>query len=294
MLHCGMHMGYSDDRRFPDFTYISKTGKYTEMIDCVIISNFHLDHCRASQIPPICWRTCGKVVTDWKGDMNLYTAQELRNCTKTVIPVHFHETVKRIAGHVLGVGMFPVRVGNASVVYTGDYNSAPDRHLGPARIDKCRPDLLITETTYATTIRDSKRSRERDFLRKKFSFPYGLEVSGVFSAGMTEAANEYYKKWDKQKVHKTFAERNIFDFNHITSWEHGGVDDPHGMVLLANPGMLHAETSSQYGSLSFSHADVKGIMQLIDMCEPQNVRLVHGEKQTTELGIPCYDQPNGS
>lgn len=48
----------------------------------------------------------------------------------------------------------------------GDYNMTPDRHLGSAWIDKCRPDLLITESTYATTIRDSKRCRERDFLKK--------------------------------------------------------------------------------------------------------------------------------
>ena len=38
--------------------------------------------------------------------------------------------------------------------------------IGAAWIDKCRPDLLITESTYATTIRDSKRCRERDFLKK--------------------------------------------------------------------------------------------------------------------------------
>lgn len=43
----------------------------------------------------------------------------------------------------------------------------PDRHLGPARVPPgLRPDLLITETTYATTIRDSKRARERDFIKK--------------------------------------------------------------------------------------------------------------------------------
>ena len=48
----------------------------------------------------------------------------------------------------------------------GDYNMTPDRHLGAAWIDKCRPDLLITESTYATTIRDSKRCREMDFLKK--------------------------------------------------------------------------------------------------------------------------------
>ena len=45
------------------------------------------------------------------------------------------------------------KVGERSLVYTGDYNMTPDRHLGAARIDKCRPDLLITESTYATTIR---------------------------------------------------------------------------------------------------------------------------------------------
>ncbi len=50
--------------------------------------------------------------------------------------------------------------------FQGDFNTTPDRHLGAAWIDKCRPDLLITESTYATTIRDSKRCRERDFLTK--------------------------------------------------------------------------------------------------------------------------------
>ena len=45
--------------------------------------------------------------------------------------------------------MFYARVaGKFSVLYTGDYNMTPDRHLGSATIDhKIRPDLLITETT---------------------------------------------------------------------------------------------------------------------------------------------------
>mgnify|MGYP001145895063 CR=1 FL=1 len=43
--------------------------------------------------------------------------------------------------------MFYVRVGSQSVVYTGDYNMTPDRHLGGASIEKLRPNLLITETT---------------------------------------------------------------------------------------------------------------------------------------------------
>jgi len=48
----------------------------------------------------------------------------------------------------------------------GDFNMTPDRHLGAAEIDQVEPDLLISESTYATTIRDSKRARERDFLKK--------------------------------------------------------------------------------------------------------------------------------
>lgn len=56
--------------------------------------------------------------------------------------------------------------------------------------------------------------------------------------------------------------------------------------------------------LSFSaHADAKGIIQLIRDCEPRNVFLVHGEKEKMEvlkrkiiadLGIPCFNPPNGA
>ena len=49
-----------------------------------------------------------------------------------------------------------------------------------AWIDKCRPNLLITESTYATTIRDSKRCRERDFLKKVHeTVERGGKVAGV-------------------------------------------------------------------------------------------------------------------
>lgn len=47
MLDCGMHMGYNDDRRFPDLAYINDGGPLTDFLDCVIISHFHLDHCGA-------------------------------------------------------------------------------------------------------------------------------------------------------------------------------------------------------------------------------------------------------
>lgn len=41
MFDCGMHMGYQDERRYPDFSMISKTGDYTQAIDCVIITHLY-------------------------------------------------------------------------------------------------------------------------------------------------------------------------------------------------------------------------------------------------------------
>ena len=40
-------MGFSDHRRFPNFSFVSTTGHFTEKIDLVVISHFHLDHCGA-------------------------------------------------------------------------------------------------------------------------------------------------------------------------------------------------------------------------------------------------------
>jgi len=50
-----------------------------------------------------------------------------------------------IREQVLGAAMFWVKAGDDTVVYTGDYNMTPDRHLGAAQIDRLEPDLLITE-----------------------------------------------------------------------------------------------------------------------------------------------------
>lgn len=61
--------------------------------------------------------------------------------------------------------MFFVEFDGLSVLYTGDYNSYADRHLGAAIVPRLNPSVVITETTYATTIRDSKRDRERNVLK---------------------------------------------------------------------------------------------------------------------------------
>jgi len=306
MLDCGMHMGFNDDRRFPDFSYVTTDEPLTEHIDAVIISHFHLDHCGAlpymtemvgyngpiymtvptKAIAPILLEDMRKVAVDRKGEQNFFTSGMIKDCMKKVVAVNLHQTLQvdseleikaYYAGHVLGAAMFQVKVGNQSVVYTGDYNMTPDRHLGAAWIDRCRPDLLITESTYATTVRDSKRCRERDFLKKvhdcidkggKVLIPVfalgraqelcilletywermNLKCPIYFSAGMTEKANNYYKmfiSWTNEKIRKTFVERNMFDFRHIKSFDRSYIDNPGPMVVFATPGMLHAGLSLQ-------------------------------------------------
>jgi len=291
MLDCGMHMGFNDDRRFPDFSYITRNGRLTDFLDCVIISHFHLDHCGAlpyfsemvgydgpiymthptQAICPILLEDYRKIAVDKKGEANFFTSQMIKDCMKKVVAVHLHQTVQvddeleikaYYAGHVLGAAMFQIKVGSESVVYTGDYNMTPDRHLGAAWIDKCRPNLLITESTYATTIRDSKRCRERDFLKKvheavehggKVLIPVfalgraqelcilletfwermNLKAPIYFSTGLTEKANHYYKlfiTWTNQKIRKTFVQRNMFEFKHIKAFDRAFADNPGPMV----------------------------------------------------------------
>jgi len=306
MLDCGMHMGYNDERKFPDFSYIASTGPYTSYIDCLIISHFHLDHCGAlpyftemlgydgpiymthptKAICPILLEDFRKIQVERKGDSHFFTSQNIKDCMKKVIPVNLHQVIQvddeleikaYYAGHVIGAAMFYCKVGEHSFVYTGDYNMTPDRHLGAAWIDKCRPDLLITESTYATTIRDSKRCREMDFLKKvhetilkggKVLIPVfalgraqelcilletywdrmNIQVPIYFSQGLTEKANHYYKlfiTWTNQKIRNTFVQRNLFDFKHIKAFDRSYIENPGPMVVFATPGMLHAGLSLQ-------------------------------------------------
>lgn len=46
---------------------------------------------------------------------------------------------------VLGAAMFYAKVGDSAILYTGDYNMTPDRHLGAAQVDRLDLDLIITE-----------------------------------------------------------------------------------------------------------------------------------------------------
>lgn len=226
-----------------------------------------------------------------RGEQNFFTSAMIRSCMSKVVPVELGSEVEigdRIfvrpyyAGHVLGAAMFYVRVGSESVLYTGDYNMTPDRHLGAAIVDRCEPDVLITESTYAATVRDSKRARERDFLKQVHkcvaeggkvlvpTFALGRvqelcilidaywtraglgDIPVYFTGGMAEAATKYYRNWISWTNESVLAASlkpgygpvtNPFDFQNIRPFERSFADHPGPMVVFSTPGMLHSGTS---------------------------------------------------
>ncbi|KAL8426547.1 hypothetical protein Efla_006612 [Eimeria flavescens] len=160
-----------------------------------------------------------------------YTEGEAQRCMRRCVALRLHEafetagwmTTPYYAGHVLGAAMMHSQLpGGLSVVYTGDFNTTPDRHLGSASIPRLQPDLLISECTYGSFVRPSKRITEREFceavhdaLKKggKVLIPVfavgraqelcmllnsywqraQLQYPIYFGGGMTEKANKYYK-----------------------------------------------------------------------------------------------------
>ncbi|KAG5079476.1 hypothetical protein AAZX31_02G080500 [Glycine max] len=299
MFDCGMHMGYLDHRRYPDFTRISPSRDLNSALSCIIITHFHLDHVGAlayftevlgyngpvymtyptKALAPLMLEDYRKVMVDRRGEEELFSSDQIAECMKKVIAVDLRQTVQvekdlqiraYYAGHVIGAAMFYAKVGDAEMVYTGDYNMTPDRHLGAAQIDRLRLDLLITESTYATTIRDSRYAREREFLKAVHkcvscggkvlipTFALGraqelcilledywermnLKVPIYFSAGLTIQANAYYKmliRWTRQKIKDTYSKHNAFDFKNVQKFERSMIDAPGPCVLFATPGML--------------------------------------------------------
>ncbi|KAK6252218.1 hypothetical protein QUC31_013938 [Theobroma cacao] len=304
MFDCGMHMGYTDSRRYPDFSLISKTGDFDNALTCVIITHFHLDHIGAL---PYFTEVCGyrgpvymtyptkalaplmledyRKNMDRRGEDGQFTSDHITECMKKVIPVDLKQTVQvdkdlqiraYYAGHVvvlrwhgcveenfgimkidgisvlvLGAAMFYAKVGDAAMVYTGDYNMTPDRHLGAAQIDRLQLDLLITESTYATTIRDSRYGREREFLKAvhncvaaggKVLIPtFALGRAQEKGGGLTIQANMYYKmliNWTSQKIKETYATHNAFDFKNVQNFDRSLINAPGPCVLFATPGMI--------------------------------------------------------
>lgn len=383
ILDCGLHMGFDNEKRYPDFSlvlgrkltprptdavthglglekmlsakrvkleddgdWLAQKDSLTRIVDCVLITHFHLDHVGSlpyltetvgydgpvymsyptKAIAPILLEDNRKIhiknqKTEAKTQPPPYTQEDIRACMSRAIGLNVHEQVSvqsdleiktYYAGHVLGAVMFWIKSGDETLVYTGDYNMTPDRHLGAAWIDRCCPDVLITESTYATMVRDSRRTREHEFLHNvqqtvtqggKVLIPVfalgraqelcilidsffdqtglGAKVPVYFAGGITSAGNEYFKlfiQWTNEKIKQTYLAHNPFDFKHIRPFEMAQADMPGPMVLFASPGMLSQGLSFEV--FKKWCGDPKNMIIMPGYCSPgtPGARLLQGER----------------
>lgn len=186
LFDCGVHPAYHDARRFPDFATIDDIST----IDLVLITHFHIDHCGALPYLTEAFGYSGPIymTRPTKDLARLMLEDLLKNSRERKQNIGFEKNnidacmskVKEVvemreklvidgmsdvdvrmyhAGHVLGAVMFYVKVGDESVLYTGDYSTATERHLPPVDFPVgLTPDLLISEATYCTATRTGTRT----------------------------------------------------------------------------------------------------------------------------------------
>ena len=386
MLDCGVHMGYNDERKFPEFQRLLKkfkksinteekdstnnnnnnkysssnnndndlsnnnntykfvdpknTQDYSNIVDLLIISHFHLDHCGAlpffteilgykgpilcsqptKSILPVTLEDFRKVMSEYKGQISILRPEQIKNCVSKIQTIEINET--RIfkndikitcfyAGHVLGACMFLIDINGNRVTYTGDCNTIIDRHLSGAYMPKIFPDVLMTETTYGDKIRQTKRIREREFLKKieETLSKGGKILIPIFALGraqelcilidtywrrtnnkapiyfigpMAQKVNFYYKlfqNWMNPAVKSIFTQRNVFDFKFVQQSDKSlmGVEVP--MVIFATPGMLHGGFSlNMFKKIA---PEAKNCVIIPGYCSPGTVgnKILNGEKK---------------
>lgn len=57
-----------------------------------------------------------------------------------------------VAGHIVGAAMFVIEVDGVKVLYTGDYSCEEDRYIMQAEIPQTNVDVLISESTFGTSV----------------------------------------------------------------------------------------------------------------------------------------------
>jgi len=296
LLDCGAHIGYRDERRWPNFTNKGWTTPkaLNENINCVLLTHFHLDHCGALpyltetlgyQGPVIMTyptiALCPVILSDYwtKSSRGAMTSKDVHACFRRATAIGLEQRMEvgelyitaYYAGHVLGACMFLIEYRGRTVFYTGDFNMSPDRLIGAAKVpDLGSVDVVITEGTYCTTNRDSKRSREQTFLTKisdtlekggKVLIPCfavgrsqelammceqhweknGLSYPLRCSRGMSEQAFHFYRLFTQWTHPDVQNQGNLFHFPHVSAYDRDeeifeSIQEP--QVLFASSQML--------------------------------------------------------
>jgi integrator complex subunit 11 len=305
LLDCGVHMGHHDRKKYPNFEFLRKELKVESLnskIDAILLSHFHLDHCASLPFlveteefsnPIITSEPTRAILPYMLKDFARVTKDKIFQCNEKHVNkvMSLVETLglgeERIingvkikmfyAGHVLGAVMFLMEYKGVRVLYTGDFNSAADRHLGSLNVEKCWPHVVITESTYATVMKQWKKQREMQFMALakrtlerggKVLIPVfalgraqelmiliddlwsktGWQVPVFYSGGLVDRVQFYYRlflPWTNENLKRSgyTDSKRLSGFTRFRKIVPGQTKAEGPMVILATPGMLHAGKS---------------------------------------------------
>jgi len=175
LLDCGINPGASSP--FDAFPRLDVPAFDLEMLDAVVITHAHLDHCGLLPLlfkygydgPVYCSAPTSSLMTllqlDYldvlskQGVMAPYDQKDVRECVLHTFPLRYGVVTDiapdirltlHNAGHILGSAVVHLHIGEGlhNIVYTGDYKYARTTLLEPAVTEFPRVETIITESTY--------------------------------------------------------------------------------------------------------------------------------------------------
>lgn len=185
LLDCGINPGSRNS--LEAFPRLDAPQFDIDLLDAVIISHSHLDHCGFLPFlfkygydgPVYCSAPTASLMTllqlDYldvmskQGAMSPYDQKDVRETVLHTIPLRYGVVTDiapdvrltlHNAGHILGSSVTHLHIGEGlhNVVYTGDYKYAKTMLLEPAATEFPRVETIITESTYGSP-RDTMPSR---------------------------------------------------------------------------------------------------------------------------------------
>lgn len=185
LLDCGINPGSRNS--LDAFPRLDAPQFDIDLLDAVIISHSHLDHCGFLPFlfkygydgPVYCSAPTASLMTllqlDYldvmskQGVMSPYDQKDVRETVLHTIPLRYGVVTDiapdvrltlHNAGHILGSSVTHLHIGEGlhNVVYTGDYKYAKTMLLEPATTEFPRVETIITESTYGSP-RDTMPSR---------------------------------------------------------------------------------------------------------------------------------------
>lgn len=181
------------------------------------------------------------------------------------LSITFHD-----AGHIPGSCIISVEAGSKRLIYTGDINGAETNLLRPAWNNLGEADIVITESTYATSEHPERSEVEREFVEyaksvverggvllvPAFSVGRAQELAMVLYRhsfrypvvmdGMALKVNEILLRYQEYVKDPTLLRRAIENVEKISGWSHRKKVVKRPSVIISPAGMLVGGASVFY------------------------------------------------